>query len=120
MSKLLLDEAGAIVGGKVRDDSLEHWKKILAGQLKGDTALEWSEKLSKLSPRDARLVRQLIPEVVDTVLHWFLFHLEQEEGLDLVVGTGSERVSVREISDGMSGELYGDEGWIARFSKIRL
>jgi len=52
------------------------------------------------------------------VLHHLLWTFEQNEHIRIAVDLPDERVeSLNAISDGLPGELYSDEGWIARFSK---
>jgi hypothetical protein len=40
---------------------------------------------------------------------------EQEEEIDLIV----DGVNLREASDGLAGELYGEDGLVAKYSKER-
>jgi hypothetical protein len=43
---------------------------------------------------------------------------EEESEIRVVVCAGNEAVEdINKLSDGLAGELYGDEGWMARFSK---
>jgi hypothetical protein len=60
----------------------------------------------------------LVPEIVDAVLHHLLWTFEQNEHIRIAMDLADEQVeSLNAISDGLPGELYSDEGWIARFSK---
>ena len=70
-----------------------------------------------LSADDREILVDLIPGIVDTVLHHLLWTAEQQSDLQLGIKTDHGIESLREISDGLPGELYTDEGWIARFSK---
>lgn len=47
--------------------------------------------------------------------------IEQNEEYDLIKYTDDEKsfVSLRDISDGLSGELYTEDGWIEKFSTYK-
>ena len=75
------------------------------------------ELLRNVSEADKRLVLQLIPGVVDTVLHHLLWAAEQESDLHVGIKMKNGIEELRDISDGLPGELYTDEGWISRFSE---
>ena len=59
-------------------------------------------------------IEGLLPEIVETVLHHLLWTLEQVEDVNISVHLPNGVVpSLREVSDGLAGELYD---WIPRFS----
>ena len=65
-----------------------------------------------------KIVLSLLPQIVDTVLHHLLWTLEQSEDITVAVRTAKEQAdSIKDLSDGLSGELYGRQGWIAKYSK---
>jgi hypothetical protein len=54
---------------------------------------------------------------LDYGLHSFLFALSEarDSGLDVAVTVGG--CDIAEQSDGLHGELFGDEGWFIKFSR---
>jgi hypothetical protein len=81
-------------------------------------AAQDQEIFNSLSPEQRDLLRRFTPAIVDTVLHHFLWMLDERPDVKLSVDAGSGTVSsLREVSDGLSNELYSDVGWIARFSR---
>lgn len=117
MSQVALDKFGQLLMKRVRDEAVTDWKMMIDGRMKGASAEKVREFLGRLSEADKKLFSQLIPGVVDTVLHHLLWTVEQESDLYVGVETDNGIENLREISDGLPGELYSDEGWIARFSK---
>jgi len=117
MSQVALDKFGQLLMKRVRDEAVTDWKMMIDGRMKGASAEKVREFLGRLSEADKKLFSQLIPGVVDTVLHHLLWTAEQESDLYVGVETDNGIENLREISDGLPGELYSDEGWIARFSK---
>ena len=55
--------------------------------------------------------------VVDTGLHDFLFALQQIADFDNDINVLVDGKNIVEQSDGLHGELFGDNGWFARYSK---
>ncbi|QDT25081.1 hypothetical protein Enr10x_03750 [Gimesia panareensis] len=119
MSKAALDHFGEFLIQQVRDQSIVHWEMILSGQMKGERSQKLRELLSQCSQEDLRMFQSLLPEIADTVLHYLLQGFDEvEDEIKITVDTGSEQVaSLSEASDGLAGELYTEEGWIARFSE---
>jgi hypothetical protein len=79
-------------------------------------------------PAVAERILQIIPIVVDTTLHYFLWMLEDggttklkyQIGLKLLIESPSGMTqNICDISDGLSGELATLDGWVVRFSKER-
>lgn len=66
-----------------------------------------------LSSDDIEIVIWLIPEIVDVSLHNMLFMIEENDDIELLF----ENENLKEISDGLAGELYTEDGWIDKFSK---
>ena len=109
-----LNRFGEIVVRRVRDESVEQWMKILNGRAKGATAESLRPELSRLNRNQIALIERLVPMIVDTVLHHLLWTLEQVEDVDISVQLPNGVVpSLREVSDGLAGELYD---WIEWFS----
>ena len=55
----------------------------------------------------------LISEVVDQSIHNMLELVEEHPEVALLFNG----VELRKISDGLSGELYTDDGWVYKYSK---
>lgn len=113
--KELLDVFGEILMKSVRDEAIKQWEKTIQGELKSQE----SQKLHKLisSSGQSQLFIDLVPKIVDTTLHHLLWAFEQNELIDINVSNeDSKQISIKEISDGLAGELYTEDGWISRFS----
>lgn len=54
--------------------------------------------------------------IVDTTLHHLLWTVEQEDLIEFTFKEDDQIVNINEISDGLAGELYTEDGWISRFS----
>ena len=115
-----IDVFGELLMCKVRDKAIADWDRILDGRMKGRTAERVREELATASPDAADVLRNMVPRLVDSVLDHLMWTLEQEETIDVSVEVdGVTTPSIRDASDGLSGELYGERGWISRFSQER-
>lgn len=118
MEQQALDHFGELLMRRVRDEVIDDWDMIINGRMRGESAQHVRAKLSAFGPHQVDVLRWLIPQIVDTTLHDLLWWLEQEKSVDVAVKTPSGVIpSIREVSDGLAGELYTDRGWIARFSR---
>src|SRR5262249_4370089 len=118
MSQAALDRFGHLLMTKVRDESISEWNMIVTGKMKGERVMKLRQLIERLSDTERHVFLSLVPEVVDSVLHHLLWMFEQEQSVRIGVVTDTEDVqSLNDLSDGLSGELYSDEGWIARFSR---
>ena len=117
--KEILDTVGQKLMRDVRDRSIEQWEMLADGELKGNFAHEMMNLCHDIlsSPNREVFKEKLLPAIVDTVLHYFLFLVESDSALYLVFSAeGKGIVSLQKMSDGLAGELYTREGWIQRFS----
>lgn len=119
MSDKVLDFLGQTIMHKVRDVTISNIDMIINGKMKGDEAKAIREMLVDFNPKQIEILKRIIPRIVDRTLHNFLWMIEQEDDIDLLINSESGFLSAKELSDGLTGELYSDEGWIAKFSKER-
>ena len=113
MSEKSLDFFGEILMNRVRDEAIDDWERIIEGQMKDEESVQIHKSLSD---KEKELIRRLVPKIVDTTLHHLLWTLEQDDSLELLVNSGTKKENIAEISDGLTGELYTEDGWIYRFS----
>ncbi len=118
MNQTMLEKFGEILIRKVRDKAINDWEIILDGKMKGSSAAQVRDLLSGYSIEQIEILERLIPKVIDTTLHHLLWELDQLDILKILLyDTDGTTCDIKELSDGLPGELYGDRGWIKRFSK---
>lgn len=119
MSEKHLDTFGEILIKKVRDVAIHNWDSIIDGKMKGQRSKEIREMFSIFNDEQIEVLKDLFPMVVDSTLHHLLWTLEQEDAIELSVEVDQKAKRIRDISDGLAGELYTEDGWIMRFSEKR-
>lgn len=118
----LLEKFGQIIISEVRDEAIDKFQMIASGEMKSAAATSLHEKLTGFSKDELDVVREVVVSSIDDVLHNFLWMIEQHEE-DISVGCAehedSSKEDVRELSDGLSGEMYTEDGWIAKYSRYK-
>jgi hypothetical protein len=111
-----LSEFGLDLTVWVRDDTFSWIENLIEGSGRTPNDRRLHQQVSA-SPETAEAARNLARWATDLCVHNFLRFLEQSERFDLVVIDDDRAMSIRDASDGLSGELYTEDGWFARFSK---
>ena len=115
-NKQILDFFGQILMERIRDEAIDDWERIFQGKMRDNESKIIFETLSSFSPEQIQFIINLFPKIVDTTLHHLLWTLEQEDINVLVKDEENKFLNIKEISDGLAGELYTEDGWILRFS----
>ena len=111
----ILDHFGEILMKEVRDWAIRQCDKHVSNLNGTQSVRRLLGENRKLNENERELLHAVIPDVVDTAIHNMLFMLEQHPEFELIV----EGENLDEISDGLAGELYTEEGWFMRFSEER-
>lgn len=111
----LLDEFGKTLMSDVRDRTIRVFDKRIQGLMKDETSLRLYERISSLDNNQKKLIEDIIPMVVDLSIHNMLCMLEDNEDFALI----KDSENIAELSDGLSGELYTEDGWISKYSEQR-
>jgi len=118
VSSFLSDCFGEVFIRQVRDRTITEWEKIIDGRMKGVTAKKVRDEINVANSEVSKILIRMVPRIVDTAIHNVLWSLEQEQSVNLFVEKDGEGpANIRDESDGLAGELYGENGWIARFSQ---
>jgi hypothetical protein len=117
--KEVLDEFGAALVA-ARDEAIGVVDRFLAGEDPSDRGMTLRERLGGgISPEAARTYRAIAIDAIDETLHQVLWLFERSEQFDITARLESgEILSLRDASDGLAGELYTEDGWLARFSRF--
>jgi hypothetical protein len=118
MSTQALDHFGRFLMEHFRDKSI-HWFDLLAaGHWKAPALQRLQSNLAALNEEQLGCVREAVIATIDTGLHDFLFRLQEATDFDNDVQVVALGQNVVPLSDGLHGELFGHNGWRARFSEF--
>jgi hypothetical protein len=111
------DRFGAFAVAHLRDAALDFFEGLADGHRKSPRTQALQAALAAMTPEERAVVRRCVRAAVDHGVHDFLVALtdahDRSEGVAVVV----DGQDVADQSDGLHGELYGDSGWLARYSK---
>ncbi len=115
------DLFGELLMSRVRDTQIQFWDQTLVGETRHANYQQVYEALSQsIDAQQLASIRDLIPYVVDNVIAHFLGMLEARKEIDIAVHLEGQTVpNLRKVTEGLESALYGEDGWIAKFSKER-
>src|SRR4051812_19944587 len=117
--EMLLNEFGKLLMRDVRDSTLETYQATELGTMNAESLQEFHRSLCRLAPEDRALARTVVVRFTDEAIHNLLWMIESTDSVDLVARDEGQVHSLSEISDGLPGELYGNDGWISSYSKFK-
>lgn len=107
-----LEKFGKIFIEETRDISIRNMNKRIDGTMKGEESQIIYKKIAGFTDEQKEILKFVVSETVDNVLDSFLFMVEQHENISLLYND----TNLNEESDGLSGELYTEDGWIEKYS----
>lgn len=108
-----LENFGEAFTYEVRDNTIEIFEKIFDGTMKGMTAQNVRDKISIFNEDQKKILLWLVSKSIDQCMHNMLFMLEEHEEIEMLYNSQN----IAEESDGLSGELYTEDGWIEKYSR---
>lgn len=111
-----LDIFGEIVINEVRDRTIRIFDKRIEGIMKDEYSQQLYKEIQLLNDSQRELVYRIIEQVTDLSIHNMLSMFEEHDEVGLLY----RDENLVEKSDGLTGELYTDDGWIKKFSKQRI
>ena len=117
MNNNLLDHFGADFIANVRDNSLHTLEQMLAGAMQDSANQQLHQLLATLNDTQREAARAAIYKAVDLTLHNLLFFFEQNIGDWRITHSVQGGDDLAALSDGLCGELYSADGWLARYSE---
>jgi len=119
MTNTALDAFGKWLIREVRDEVIQFVDNIYSKRAKDGTAAAVREFTASWDSDQIEAFQALAPMIVDTTLADLLWALQESKSIRVSVSTNESNVpSIKEISDGLLGELYTKDGWVGRFSKF--
>ena len=102
----------------LRDRAIEKFENLAEGVYKAKAHRNLQNALSSLSPDQIDIVRRCIVESIDSGIHDFLFAIQENLDFENDIQIKVEGTNIAELSDGLHGELFTEDGWQAKYSKF--
>ena len=111
-----LDIFGQEIMENIRDNGIELLDSMMAGKMKDEENIAFHATLSNLPPETQNAIRDIVIASIDTALFDFLSFFENSDEWK-ISNTHAKLKDLAEKSDGLSGELFGENGWISKYSQ---
>jgi hypothetical protein len=118
MGDVELEKFRRLVITSLRDSGIKHFDRLAVGHWKAPSLKNRQAELAKLTDEQRMVTRRCVVNCLDNALHDFLFALVEANDFDKGITLVVDGKNLAEISDGLHGEPFTDEGWIARFSEF--
>ncbi|MBS0262751.1 MAG: hypothetical protein JSS02_12425 [Planctomycetes bacterium] len=114
-----LTTVGKILIEEVFDRSCEYLQTKITRGMTGNRPDPMQQSFEALDENAKRVALRFMFDAVDQTFAQFLNFLEAHD-VPLSVNVRQHgRIDISGLSDGLAVEPYGDDGWIARFSKFK-
>lgn len=102
---------------EMRDRGISFYDMLAEGKWKAPALQALQQDLASLSPETRETTRKCVVRTLENAIHDFLFALQEAHDRNSGLAVTVDGVDVAEKSDGLQGEPYGRNGWIAKFSR---
>tara|TARA_B100001093_G_C26675439_1_gene948067 strand:+ start:325 stop:696 length:372 start_codon:yes stop_codon:yes gene_type:complete len=113
----LLDKLGKYLVQSGKDDTLFNLDSIIEGRLKSANGKKMHQELQSFDEKQIEVLRKMGTLLTDMSLHNVLSMIESSDEIDVIVNEDGNKISVKDVSDGLAGELYSEDGWLLKYSK---
>ena len=114
-----LDKFGKFLMEHLRDRAIEHHDGLASGRWKAPALQQLQLEIQSCTDEQELLIRACLLSAIDAGIHDFLFKLQEQADFENDIQVFVDGVNIVPLSDGIQAEPYGEEGWIARFSKYQ-
>ena len=108
-----LDKFGKFLVNNLRDKGISYTEILLKGNWKAPSLINLQSELGKLSESQKEAIKKVVISAIDSSIHDFLFALQEQLEIQIL----SDGEDITELSDGIHGGQFSDEGWFAKYSK---
>ncbi|MGZ3759795.1 MAG: hypothetical protein ACXVAY_12940 [Mucilaginibacter sp.] len=114
-----LESFGKEIIDNLRDASIDEYLAIKNGEMKSLDAQNIFKIYTSIDKVHHDKVDVIVLNIIDRVLNNALWMFEQSKAFTISEkGLIDPKEDIVEISDGLSGELYSEDGWIEKYSKF--
>ena len=112
-----LDKFGEFFVRNFRDKMLNDLEMLLAGSWKAPAVQGLQERLAAMSDDQRDAIRDTAERLITSGMHDFLSAVQEDFDAEGTIRFVVDGADISQTSDGLQGELFGEGGWIERFSQ---
>lgn len=112
-----LDRFGEFLIKNLRDQGLDLFEQLKQGKAKSSSLKPLQNKLQEYDDVELSIIKECIKQCLDVGIHDFLYALQENHYLEKDIQVMVNDENIADLSDGLNGELFTEDGWFAKFSK---
>jgi len=112
-----LEKFGQFIMEELRDKIIDNFERLEQGLLKSPSTQQLIKDLNNIDQKQKEVFRRVLINSIDCGIHGFLFKVQEEHELDGDIKVVVNEVNIAEVSDGLHGELFTEDGWINKYSQ---
>ena len=116
-SKQSLDIFGEFLVKNLRDKGIGNTETLLSNKSKSPSNLKIQTEIGQFNEPQKDLIKEIVIKSIDVAIHDFLFSLQELADFENNIQISVNGKNIVELSDGIHGESYSENGWNAKFSK---
>lgn len=109
-----VEKFGKFIVENLRDKGIDFAEGLLKRHWKAPDLLDMQNEIANLTDAQKAVFIKAITTTIDGAMHDFLFALQEISDIQIVV----DGQNIVELSDGIYGEAYSDDGWFAKYSRF--
>ena len=109
---------GKLLMEEVRDIVIAAYYDIIEDNFVSEESKYLRSMIKKYNLNNDGL-EKFITEMVDRTIFKFLFLFEMNENFSITSNIDNTVVNLVEVSDGLAGEIFTEDGWIKKFSEYK-
>jgi len=108
-----VDKFGKFIVENLRDKGIDFAEGLLRKQWKSPSLNDMQNEIATLNDTQKTAFIKAVVQTIDGAMHDFLFALQETNDIQILV----DGQNIVELSDGINGEAYSDEGWFSKYSR---
>ena len=116
--KKVLNQFGKLLMKEVRDIAISEFHDIIEDNFVSKES-KYLQGIVKKDNIKKDSLEKIVTEMIDRTIFKFLFLFEINEEFSIVANSGKTPKNLVEISDGLSGEIFTEDGWIKKYSQYK-
>ncbi len=114
-----VDKFGKFIVENLRDKGINYAEMLIKSLWKAPALLEMQNVIATLNPYQKRAFINAVTQTIDSSIHDFLFALQAQADFENEIQILVDGQNIVELSDGIHGEAYSDDGWFSKYSNYK-
>ncbi|MFC0779273.1 hypothetical protein [Flavobacterium sp. HJSW_4] len=115
-----LELFGDFLVKNLRDKGIKNAETLLNNKSKSPSLLKLQSELNNFSEPQKALIKEVVIKSIDTAIHDFLFAIQELSDFENNIQILVNGQNIVELSDGIHGESFSDDGWNAKYSEYGI